>query len=177
LSIQHRIMVNALRSFASHSRHPLLCWEQLSPRYDGTEQLTRCRHRSPGWREGSNGLVLSKLLSISDPGVIAVTSPGAAISPQPPGAPLAHASSERPRKSSYSVPMDLLQRISIDPAVRYGKPCVRGTRLTVELTHEDVLACLACRQASVSSPQLLMERFPSSTHVRPPRGPGPGDQR
>jgi uncharacterized protein (DUF433 family) len=37
----------------------------------------------------------------------------------------------------------MLQRISIDPAVRYGKPCVRGTRLTVELTHEDVLACLA----------------------------------
>ena len=60
--------------------------------------------------------------------------------------------------------MDLLQRISIDPAVRYGKPCVRGTRLTVgdvlgvlaagraeaellldfpQLTNEDVLACLA----------------------------------
>lgn len=60
--------------------------------------------------------------------------------------------------------MDLLQRISIDPAVRFGKPCVRGTRLTVgdvlgvlaagraeaellqdfpQLTHEDVLACLA----------------------------------
>ena len=60
--------------------------------------------------------------------------------------------------------MDLLQRISIDPAVRYGKPCVRGTLFT----------------ASVSSPQLLLERFPSSTHVRlmgPPRGPGLGDQR
>jgi hypothetical protein len=41
-----------------------------------------------------------------------------AISPQPPGAPLAHASAERPRKSSYSVTMDLLQRISIDRAVR-----------------------------------------------------------
>ena len=88
----------------------------------------------------------------------------AAISPQPPGAPLAHAAAERPRKSSYSVTMDLLQRISIDPAVRFGKPCVRGTRLTVgdvlgvlaagraeaellldfpQLTHEDVLACLA----------------------------------
>ena len=87
-----------------------------------------------------------------------------AVSPQPPGAPLAHASAERPRKSSYSVTMDLLQRISIDPAVRFGKPCVRGTRLTVgdvlgvlaagraeaellldfpQLTHEDVLACLA----------------------------------
>ncbi len=60
--------------------------------------------------------------------------------------------------------MDLLQRISIDPAVRFAKPCVRGTRLTVgdvlgslasgcteaelledfpQLTHEDVLACLA----------------------------------
>jgi len=60
--------------------------------------------------------------------------------------------------------MDPLTRISIDPAVRFGKPCVRGTRLTVgdvlgalssgcseaellqdfpQLTHEDVLACLA----------------------------------
>jgi uncharacterized protein (DUF433 family) len=60
--------------------------------------------------------------------------------------------------------MDLLARISINPAVRFGKPCVRGTRLTVgdvlgtlaggsteaelledfpQLTHEDVLACLA----------------------------------
>ena len=138
-------------------------------------------------------------------GATSVTSPGAAISPQPPGAPLAHASAERPRKSSYSVTMDLLQRISIDPAVRFGKPCVRGTRLTVgdvlgvlaagraeaellldfpQLTHECSGlsrfcggAQRRCRQASVSSPQLLMERFPSSTHGRPPRGPGPGDQR
>jgi len=60
--------------------------------------------------------------------------------------------------------MDLLGRITIDPAVRFGKPCVRGTRLTVgdvlgtlasgcsedelfedfpQLCHEDVLACLA----------------------------------
>jgi len=51
-------------------------------------------------------------------GATSVTSPGAAISPQPPGAPLAHASAERPWKSSYSATMDLLQRISIDPAVR-----------------------------------------------------------
>lgn len=55
-------------------------------------------------------------------------------------------------------------RITIDPAVRFGKPCVRGTRLTVgdvlsylasgmseaevladfpQLTREDVLACYA----------------------------------
>ena len=105
--------------------------------------------------------------SASEPdfvGVQVVAVEAEAISPQPPGAPLAHASAERPRKSSYSVTMDLLQRISIDPAVRFGKPCVRGTRLTVgdvlgvlaagrseaellldfpQLTHEDVLACLA----------------------------------
>ena len=60
--------------------------------------------------------------------------------------------------------MSVLERISIDPAVRFGKPCVRGTRLSVgdvlgtlaagsseaellqdfpQLTHDDVLACLA----------------------------------
>ena len=60
--------------------------------------------------------------------------------------------------------MNLLERITIDPAVRFGKPCVRGTRLTVgdvlgnlaagsteaelledfpQLSHEDILACLA----------------------------------
>lgn len=60
--------------------------------------------------------------------------------------------------------MNLLERITIDPAVRFGKACVRGTRLTVgevleflasgrqeqellaefpQLTHDDVLACLA----------------------------------
>ena len=60
--------------------------------------------------------------------------------------------------------MEIQERITIDPSVRFGKPCVRGTRLTVgdvlgtlasgcseaellgdfpQLTHEDVLACLA----------------------------------
>ncbi len=59
--------------------------------------------------------------------------------------------------------MDQLARISIDSQIRFGKPCVRGTRITVgevlgylaaggterelfldfpQLTHEDVLACL-----------------------------------
>ena len=60
--------------------------------------------------------------------------------------------------------MAKFERITVDPPVRFGKPCVRGTRLTVgdvlgylaggmteaevlasfpQLTHEDILACLA----------------------------------
>ena len=60
--------------------------------------------------------------------------------------------------------MSLLERISVDPHVRFGKPCVRGTRITVgevlsylavggleqalvtdfpQLSHDDVLACFA----------------------------------
>jgi uncharacterized protein (DUF433 family) len=60
--------------------------------------------------------------------------------------------------------MTLLERISVDPAVRFGKPCIRGTRMTVgdvlgylaggmseaevladfpQLTREDLLACYA----------------------------------
>ena len=60
--------------------------------------------------------------------------------------------------------MSILDRISIDPAIRFGKPCVRGTRITVgdvlgylaggmsadqmvadfpQLTSDDIRACLA----------------------------------
>ncbi len=60
--------------------------------------------------------------------------------------------------------MNLLDRIVVDPAVRFGKPCVRGTRISVgdvlgylaggmseaqmltgfpQLTRDDVRACLA----------------------------------
>ncbi len=35
--------------------------------------------------------------------------------------------------------MSLLERISVDPTIRFGKPCVRGTRITVG----DVLSYLA----------------------------------
>lgn len=51
--------------------------------------------------------------------------------------------------------MSLLDRISIDPAVRFGKPCVRGTRITVG----DILGYLA---GGMSEDQLLSE-FPQLT--------------
>ena len=60
--------------------------------------------------------------------------------------------------------MNPLERIDIDPAIRFGKPCVRGTRISVgdvleylaggmsedeiladfpQLTRDDIRACLA----------------------------------
>jgi uncharacterized protein (DUF433 family) len=48
--------------------------------------------------------------------------------------------------------MSLLDRISIDPAVRFGKPCVSGTRIAVG----DILGYLA---GGMSEEQLLTE-FP-----------------
>jgi uncharacterized protein (DUF433 family) len=60
--------------------------------------------------------------------------------------------------------MDHLSRITVDPEIRFGKPCVRGTRMTVgdvlsylasgmseddilvdfpQLTRDDIRACLA----------------------------------
>jgi uncharacterized protein (DUF433 family) len=76
-----------------------------------------------------------------------------------------HAMSRLDRQNrGYTHTMDLLQRIAVDPTVRFGKPCVRGTRITVgdvlgylaagmtqdqimeefsQLTGDDVRACLA----------------------------------
>lgn len=51
--------------------------------------------------------------------------------------------------------MSLLDRISVDSGVRFGKPCVRGTRITVG----DILGYLA---GGMSEEQLLKE-FPQLT--------------
>ena len=73
--------------------------------------------------------------------------------------------------------MNPLDRIAVDPTVRFGKPCVRGTRISVgdvlgylaggmsnaqllagfpQLTDEDIRACLAYaaerERRTVSSP-------------------------
>ena len=52
-------------------------------------------------------------------------------------------------------PMDLLSRITIDPEIRFGKPCVRGARMTVG----DVLSYLA----SGMSEDDILEEFPQLT--------------
>ena len=68
----------------------------------------------------------------------------------------------------------LLQRISVDPRVCFGKPCIRGTRIWVslildflvngmtvtevleeypQLVAEDVLAAISYKQTSIPNPQ------------------------
>ena len=51
--------------------------------------------------------------------------------------------------------MSLLDRISIDPAIRSGKPCIRGTRITVY----DILEYLA---GGMTEDQVLHD-FPALT--------------
>ncbi len=51
--------------------------------------------------------------------------------------------------------MDYRARIEIDPEIRFGKPCVRGTRITVG----DVLSYLA---SGMSEHQILAD-FPQLT--------------
>lgn len=51
--------------------------------------------------------------------------------------------------------MSALDRITVDPNVRFGKPCVRGTRMTVG----DVLGYLA---GGMSEGELLVD-FPQLT--------------
>ena len=48
--------------------------------------------------------------------------------------------------------MSLLDRISMDSSIRFGKPCVRGTRITVG----DVLGYLAAGEDEAH----LLEEFP-----------------
>ncbi len=51
--------------------------------------------------------------------------------------------------------MSPLDRIAVDPEIRFGKPCIKGTRITVG----DILAYLA---GGMSDAQLLAE-FPQLT--------------
>jgi uncharacterized protein (DUF433 family) len=48
---------------------------------------------------------------------------------------------------------DLLQRISIDPNICFGKPCIRGTRIWVALIIENL--------ADGASEQEILDAYPS----------------
>jgi uncharacterized protein (DUF433 family) len=50
---------------------------------------------------------------------------------------------------------DLLQRISIDPEICFGKPCIRGTRIWVSLIIENL--------AEGVSEEEILEAYPSLT--------------
>ena len=51
---------------------------------------------------------------------------------------------------------DLLKRISIDPRVFFGKPCIRGTRICVSLILDNL--------AEGTGEKELMENYPALTH-------------
>ena len=58
-----------------------------------------------------------------------------------------------------SVHNTLLSRITIDPQVRFGKPCVRGHRITVQEILEWLSAGASQQQILADYPQLEPEDF------------------
>jgi len=51
----------------------------------------------------------------------------------------------------------LLERISIDPNVCFGKPCIRGTRIWVSLILDFLANGMATEEILVEYPQLTAE--------------------
>jgi len=49
---------------------------------------------------------------------------------------------------------ELLDRISIDPEICFGKPCIRGTRIWVSLILDDLAAGASHEQLFEDYPQL-----------------------
>lgn len=49
------------------------------------------------------------------------------------------------------------ERINIDPKVMVGKPCIKGTRITVELILEKLAAGLSYEQILADHPRLVRE--------------------
>jgi uncharacterized protein (DUF433 family) len=52
---------------------------------------------------------------------------------------------------------ELLKRISVDPNVCFGKPCIRGTRIWVSLIVENLAEGVSEREILVAYPQLASE--------------------
>ena len=52
---------------------------------------------------------------------------------------------------------DLLKRISVDPNICFGKPCIRGTRIWVSLIIENLAEGLRVEDILKAYPQLVQE--------------------
>ncbi len=52
---------------------------------------------------------------------------------------------------------ELLKRISIDPQVCFGKPCIRGTRIWVSLIVDNLAEGISEAELLTSYPQLQLE--------------------
>jgi uncharacterized protein (DUF433 family) len=52
---------------------------------------------------------------------------------------------------------DLLKRISIDPQVSFGKPCIRGTRIWVSLIVDNLAEGMSEEEILAAYPQLHSE--------------------
>jgi uncharacterized protein (DUF433 family) len=52
---------------------------------------------------------------------------------------------------------ELLKKISIDPKVCFGKPCIRGTRLWVSLILDQLAAGMSIEEILEEYPQLTRE--------------------
>ena len=58
-----------------------------------------------------------------------------------------------------TAPSSLLERITIDPDVRFGKPCIRGHRITVQEILEWLSGGASQQQILADYPQLEPEDF------------------
>lgn len=58
-----------------------------------------------------------------------------------------------------AVHSSLLQRITIDPEVRFGKPCIRGHRITVQEILEWLSSGASQEQILADYPQLERDDF------------------
>ena len=52
---------------------------------------------------------------------------------------------------------ELLKRISVDPQVCFGKPCIRGTRIWVSLILDNLAEGVTPEELTRSYPQLTQE--------------------
>lgn len=72
---------------------------------------------------------------------------------------------------------DLLSRISIDPNVCFGKPCIRGTRIWVSLVLDLLVTGMTPTELLAEYPQLADDDIGACLHYEAETalGPNPGE--